>query len=158
MENFCYLGRLISDDGGAVLEHTLGNISTQLTKKVKLGFFKSNWVPVLLYVCEKYKRTFEKQIEVFVHRWQICWPDLINYEELWRLANVGRLKSLLCFGNEIGSVYKGVIAKTAEYSVNNLAEHTNLHSYWNIFVWVYQILLIFIGSPLTNNEVVHVTK
>src|SRR6202012_2179466 len=82
-ESFCYLGSILASDGGA--DHdvksriqkarqafiSLNNIwkSTQLTRNLKLRFFKTNCISVLLYGCEtcKMTSTIENDIQVFVN-------------------------------------------------------------------------------------------
>lgn len=116
VESFCYLGSFLSKDGGADLDVrsriqkarqafiSLNNIwnSSQLTRNLKLRFFKSNCLSVLLYGCETWKvtSTIENQIQVFVNRClrrilRIRWPEIISNAELWSTTKVEQMKPLI---------------------------------------------------------------
>ena len=139
VESFCYLGSILSKDGGADLDVesrirkarqafiSLNNIwnSTQLTRNLKLRFFKTNCVPVLLYGCETWKMTSNigNKIQVFVNRClrrilKIRWPEIISNEELWNTTKCEQMKPLIKRRkwNWIGHTLRrpaGDIAKTA---------------------------------------------
>ena len=139
IESFTYLGSILSGDGGAELDVnsrirkarqafiSLNNIwnSTQLTRNLKIRFFKTNCVSVLLYGCETWKMTssIENQIQVFVNRClrrilKIRWPETIRNEELWRRTNCEQMKVVIKRRkwNWIGHTVRrpvGDIAKTA---------------------------------------------
>lgn len=138
-ESFCYLGSILAGDGGANLDVksriqkarqafiSLNKIwnSTQLTRNLKIRFFKSNCISVLLYGCETWKMTseIENQIQVFVNRClrrilRIRWPEVISNEELWSTTRCERMKTVIKRRkwNWIGHTIRrpvGDIAKTA---------------------------------------------
>jgi len=116
VESFCYLGSILAKDGGADLDVqsrirkarqafvSLNNIwnSTQLTRNLKIRFFKTNCLSVLLYGCETWKMTLkiEQQTQVFVNRClrrilRIRWPETISNAELWRTTKVEEIKPLI---------------------------------------------------------------
>ena len=106
---------------------SLNNIwnSTQLTRNLKLRFFKTNCVPVLLYGCETWKMTSNigNKIQVFVNRClrrilKIRWPEIISNKELWNTTKCEQMKPLIKRRkwNWIGHTLRrpaGDIAKTA---------------------------------------------
>ena len=115
-ENFCYLGSILTEDGGADLDVVsriqkarqafilLNNVwnSTQLTRNLKLRFFKSNIISVLLYGCETWKMTsiIANKIQVFVNKClrrilRVFWPNVISNEELWRITKTEQMKTLI---------------------------------------------------------------
>lgn len=139
VEHFCYLGSDLAKDGGADMDAqsriqkarqafiSLNNIwnSTQLSRNLKLKFFKSNCISVLLYGCETWKVTskIENKIQVFVNRClrrilRIRWPETISNAELWKQTNFEKMKLMIKRRkwNWIGHTLRrpaGSIAKTA---------------------------------------------
>ena len=115
-ESFCYLGSVLTRDGGAYLDiqsriqkarqafRSLNNVwnSTQLTRNLKLRFFKTNVISVLLYGCETWKTTstIANKIQVFLNKClrrilRIFWPNVISNEELWRTTKCEQMKVLI---------------------------------------------------------------
>ena len=138
VESFPYLGSILAEDGadrdvdsriGKARQAfiSLNNIwnSTQLTRNLKIRFFKTNCVSVLLYGSETWRMTskIENRIQVFVNRClrrilKIRWPEKIRNEELWRRTNCEQMKAVIKRRkwNWIGHTVRrpvGDIAKTA---------------------------------------------
>jgi hypothetical protein len=115
VNEFQYLGSIISKDGGAESDIKtrinkarqaycyLNNLwnTTQISRHLKLSFFRSNVLSVLLYGCETWKVTIEltNKLQVFVNRClrrilKIRWPETISNVELWRrcrFEEIGRM-------------------------------------------------------------------
>jgi hypothetical protein len=104
VNKFCYLGFMVSLDGGANedvitrINKTKGDFaqlrsmwtSHQIHKRTKIRIFKNNVMSVLLYGCETRKITQDiiNKLQTFVN---IClrnilrirWPKTITNKELW---------------------------------------------------------------------------
>ena len=103
VESFCYLGSYITRDGGAEkdAEHRIIKTSkafgamhkiwrsNKISTNLKIKFFKTNVLSVLLYGCETWKVTDKiiSSVEVFVNKClrqllKIFWPIVITNKEL----------------------------------------------------------------------------
>lgn len=105
VESYCYLGSIISRDGGAGMcvanrikkaRQAFGMLnalwnSNRISRKLKLRFFRSNVLSVLLYGSETWKTTssITQSLQVFVNKClrrilRVRWPEVISNEELLR--------------------------------------------------------------------------
>lgn len=108
VEEFCYLGSIVSKTGGGLADvltrikkaqnvwGMMKNIwsSNKISRNTKLRIFNTNVKSVLLYGCETWKATKEitQRLQVFVNRclrriMRISWQDRICNAELWKLSN-----------------------------------------------------------------------
>ena len=108
VKSFQYLGSVFTADGGADEDvenrllkakqafAALRNIwrANQISRNVKLKFFRTNVLSVLLYGCETWKVTNKivGKIQVFVNKslrqiLKIFWPQTISNEKLWQITN-----------------------------------------------------------------------
>lgn len=108
VDNFTYLGSVISKDGGADEDVTnrinrarsayvtLSRVwnSSQLSKRHKVNIFNSSVKSVLLYGCETWKVTesISTKLQVFVNKClrkinKIFWPNRITNAELLSISN-----------------------------------------------------------------------
>ena len=137
MDKFCYLGSIITKDGGAdedvanriqkarIAFGSLHRVwsSKRLTRRLKLQIFNSNIKPVLLYGCETWKVTnnITCRIQVFVNRCLrkitgIFYPNTITNENLWQITNQQRV----CV--EIGKRKWGWIGHTLRKNENDITK------------------------------------
>jgi hypothetical protein len=116
VNKFCYLGCMVSLDGGAN-EDVINRIikdkgafaqlrsirtSHQIHKRTKIRIFKSNVMSVLVYGCETWKITQDiiNKLQTFVNRClrnilRIWWPKTITNKDLWETTQQ------IPFGREI---------------------------------------------------------
>ena len=116
VDEFCYLGSIISKDGGASKDiesrikkarQAFGCMtgvwrSSQISRNLKLKLFRSNVISVLLYGCETWKVTTNTthKLQVFVNKClrrilKIRWPDRISNAELHRICKFEELARLV---------------------------------------------------------------
>lgn len=116
VENFCYLGSIIAKDGGADLcvdnriqkaRQAFGMLngvwnSSHISRNLKMRFFKTNCLSVLLYGCETWKTTpsIVSRLQVFVNKClrrihRVHWPTTISNEELWRVTGAEKVEKLV---------------------------------------------------------------
>ena len=107
VEQFCYLGSIISKDGGSISDvkarigkasaafSSLRNVwkSSHYTNASKIKLFNTNVKSILLYGCETWKVTKEltNKLQVFINGclrkiFRIFWPEVITNTELLRVA------------------------------------------------------------------------
>lgn len=112
VDEFCYLGSIITKDGGAESDVVsrikkarqafgmLTNLwkSSQVTRNLKLRIFKSNVLSTLLYGSETWKvtATITNKLQVFVNRClrrilKIRWPETISNVDLHKRCKVDRI-------------------------------------------------------------------
>lgn len=105
VENFCYLGSIVSKNGGAAedvecrIKKAKGAFaqlrpvwkSREILLKVKLKIFESNVKSVLFYGCETWKVTaqIKARIQTFINKCLriilgVRWPNVISNQELWQ--------------------------------------------------------------------------
>lgn len=108
VEQFTYLGSILTPDGGAELDvevrinkarAAFGILSPvwrskEISLRTKLKLFESNVKSVLLYACETWKVTarITKKLQTYINRClrrilNIRWPQIISNIELWRRTN-----------------------------------------------------------------------
>lgn len=113
VESFCYLGCIIAKDGGASMcaenrikkaRQAFGMLNglwrtSHLTMNLKMRFFRSNVLSVLLYGSETWKTTpsITQSLQVFVNKClrrilRIRWPVWLSNDELWRRAGMERVE------------------------------------------------------------------
>lgn len=136
VDEFCYLGSMITKDGGADVDvknriqkarQAFGSLnrvwsSGRYTRRLKLQIFNSNIKSVLLYGCETWKvtRNNSRQIQVFVNRCLrkiagIFYPNIISNENLWKLTKQKRVSE------EIGRRKWGWIGHTLRKNEDDIA-------------------------------------
>ena len=108
VEEFCYLGSMVSQDGGA-LRDVISRINKAkgafaqlrpvwrppyIRRKTKLRIFDSNVKSVLLYGCETWKVTKDitTRLQTFINRclryiMRIWWPKTISNRDLWEATS-----------------------------------------------------------------------
>lgn len=108
VEQFKYLGSILTPDGGAELDienriskartafGALSRVwqSNAITMRTKLRIFETNVKSVLLYACETWKvtATITKKLQVYINRClrrilKIRWPRIISNRALWQQTN-----------------------------------------------------------------------
>lgn len=113
VEEFCYLGSIIAKDGGADLcvanrilkaRQAFAALnkfwrSPQISRNLKMRFFRTNCMSVLLYGCETWKTTpsIISSLQVFVNNClrrilRIHWPETIRNEDLWSLTHAEKVE------------------------------------------------------------------
>lgn len=113
VESFCYLGCIIAKDGGASMcvenritkaRRAYGMLnglwkSTHISLNLKLRFFRSNVLSVLLYGSETWKATssITQSLQVFINKClrrilRIRWPTRISNDELWSRTHMERVE------------------------------------------------------------------
>lgn len=116
VESFCYLGCIIAKDGGAGMcvdnrimkaRQAYGMLngfwrSNQISLNLKLRFFRSNVLSVLLYGSETWKSTpsITHSLQVFINQClrrilRIRWPNRISNDELWLHTNMERVDLII---------------------------------------------------------------
>lgn len=110
---FCYLGSIVTKDGGAnedigariqkakLAFASLNKFwsSSTINRKTKIRVFNSNVKSVLLYACETWLTTekLSSTLQTFINKCLrrilgIRWPDTISNSDLWRITNQREVK------------------------------------------------------------------
>ncbi|XP_073820509.1 uncharacterized protein [Musca autumnalis] len=108
VDSFCYLGSIITKDGGAdtdvqsrinkarIAFHNMRKIwsSRNISRSTKLRLFNTSIKPILLYGCETWKvtKTINQALQVFINKClrRICnifWPTIISNADLLQLTS-----------------------------------------------------------------------
>lgn len=116
VDNFCYLGSIISKSGGAdadVVNRTqkarqafcmLNRLwsAPNISRNLKIKIFKTNVLSVLLYGCETWKVTNSiiQKVQVFINKClkrilKIYWPNTIRNEHLWSETGFERMELMI---------------------------------------------------------------